>query len=116
MRMARITRQASAFKRAIAEGDYIVLHCFQEWPGIAIGRESTSFRLDADSKVVEHWDVLQDRASYLRKSRHDVLASDAGTNEKTQCQDHFTGGAANGAPVLPAHPYRAKTRPFPKRA
>ena len=49
------------FKRSVAEGPMVVLHCHQEWPteankdwaGIDI------FRFDDGGKIVEHWDVLQ---------------------------------------------------------
>jgi predicted SnoaL-like aldol condensation-catalyzing enzyme len=48
------------FKRAIAEGDYVSVHCYSTWPGEPKDWISIDiFRCDDGGKVVEHWDVLQ---------------------------------------------------------
>jgi predicted SnoaL-like aldol condensation-catalyzing enzyme len=47
------------FLRCIAEGDLVSLHTHQTWPGNDQYVTMDFFRFDADGKIVEHWDAIQ---------------------------------------------------------
>ena len=48
------------FVRAVAEGDLVVLHTQQTWPGGEQYVTMDFFRFDNNGKIVEHWDTVQE--------------------------------------------------------
>jgi predicted SnoaL-like aldol condensation-catalyzing enzyme len=47
------------FRRSVAEGDLVALHTYQVWPDNEEYVTMDFFRFDADGKIVEHWDAIQ---------------------------------------------------------
>ena len=48
------------FVRAVAEGDLVALHTHQTWPGNEEYVTMDFFRFDAEGKIIEHWDAMQE--------------------------------------------------------
>ncbi len=60
----------------VDEGNYVVLHCHQEWPS-DISSEWAGidiFRLEDNGKIIVHWDILQS-------------ISEKSANDNTKCSD-----------------------------
>ena len=58
---SKFPQSRSEVKRVFAEGDYVILHVHAvREPGTRGAAIVDIFRLDADGKIVEHWDVRQD--------------------------------------------------------
>ncbi|MEQ8926429.1 MAG: nuclear transport factor 2 family protein [Fulvivirga sp.] len=47
------------FVRCIAEGDLVALHTHQTWPGNDEYVTMDFFRFEANGKICEHWDAIQ---------------------------------------------------------
>ena len=53
-------KKSIEFVRAVAQDDLVAVHTHQTWPGNDEYVTMDFFRFDADGKIVEHWDAIQE--------------------------------------------------------
>ena len=53
-------KNAIAFYRTAYLGALVALHTHQAWPGNEEYVTMDFFRFDADGKIIEHWDAIQE--------------------------------------------------------
>lgn len=56
---AEYTNKSIEFVRAVAEDDLVALHTHQKWPEDEEYVTMDFFKFDANGKIVEHWDSMQ---------------------------------------------------------
>ena len=54
------------FRHVLAEGNFVVLHCYQHWPNDSGWARIDIFRLDEQGKLVEHWTCCSGFRATLR--------------------------------------------------
>lgn len=103
------------FKRALCDGDLVVLHCHQTWPGDRDYAGIDLFRFDDEDRIVEHWDVLQVVPRGAQAARRAGYRYSAWFGAQTDVEFARLGGRDAGGHKARSSVISAKVRPTSSR-